>query len=206
MPAKPIGRPPTGATKTKKSVTIDTDILAAAESAAADKKTSLSSLVEAALESYLQAAGTPSRIGHASPAANVVSIRPGSKTAARPHLVAAAGSPLNGEVMDWDGREDTVLVKISGLSMTPLLNDGDVIPMKHKRASRNPFMKKGLIYLVEYDDGYTVKRYNTRPARPAEKHEDWVDNGKVKVLQSLNSDFSEIIIKQEVEWIAWYDK
>ena len=61
------------------------------------------------------------------------------------------------------------MVKFSGLSMSPLLNDGDVIPMKHKRASRNPFMKKGLIYLVKYYGGYTVKRYNTRAPRPPMK-------------------------------------
>ena len=108
--------------------------------------------------------------------------------------------------MDWDGADDTVLVKINGLSMEPDLHDGDVIPMRHKRASRNPFMKKGLIYLIEYDGGYTVKRYNTRPAAPEEKDEEWVKNGKVKVLESINPDYPEIVIKQQIEWIAWLNK
>lgn len=124
----------------------------------------------------------------------------------RPHIHAAAGPPVFAEVTDWDGADDTVLVRINGLSMVPLLNDGEVIRMKHKRASRSPFMKKGLIYLVEYDGGYAVKRYNTRPATPEERDEEWVENGKVKVLESINPDFSEIIIKQPIEWIAWLDQ
>lgn len=122
------------------------------------------------------------------------------------HILAAAGSPISAEVTDWDGADDTVMVRISGLSMAPLLNDGDVIPMRHKKISRNPFMKKGLIYLVEYDGGYTVKRYNTRPATPEEKGEEWVERGKVKVLESINPEFPEIIIKQPLEWVAWLDQ
>lgn len=122
------------------------------------------------------------------------------------HILAAAGSPISAEVTDWDGSDNTVLVRISGLSMTPLLNDGDVVPMKHKKASRSAFMKKGMIYLIAYDGGYTVKRYNTRPATNNEEGEEWVERGKVKVLESLNPDFSEIIIRQPVEWVAWLDK
>lgn len=124
----------------------------------------------------------------------------------KPHLLAAAGSPISAEVTDWDAGGDTVMVRICGLSMVPLLNDGDVVAMKHKKASRNSFMKKGVIYLVEYDGGYTVKRYNTRPPKPEEKGEEWVERGKVKVLESINPDFPEIIIKQPLEWIAWLDK
>lgn len=122
------------------------------------------------------------------------------------HILAAAGSPISPEATDWDGADDTVMVRISGLSMSPLLNDGDVIPMRHKKSSRNPFMKKGLIYLVAYDDGYTVKPYNTRPAPPEEKGEEWVERGKIKVLESTNPDFPEIIIKQPLEWVAWLDR
>jgi SOS-response transcriptional repressor LexA len=122
------------------------------------------------------------------------------------HILAAAGPPILSEVMDWDGDDDTVMVRITGLSMAPVLNDGDVIPMRHKKISRNPFMKKGLIYLVEYDGGYTVKRYNTRPATPEEKGEEWVERGKVKVLESINPEFPEIIIKQPLEWVAWLDQ
>lgn len=126
--------------------------------------------------------------------------------APKAHILAAAGSPISAEVTDWDGADDTVMVKINGLSMFPMLNDGDVIAMKHKRISRNPYMKKGLIYLVNYDGGYTVKRYNTRPAIAEEKGEEWVEAGKVKVLESVNPEFPEIIIKQPLEWVAWLQK
>ena len=198
MPAKRIGRPATGATKTKKSVTIDTDILKAAEREMAGKKNlSLSALVEAALEKYL---GSQTAASDAAP--QQPNIHPFS---AKPHIQAAAGSPTGAEVIDWDGSNDTVLVKINGLSMIPRLNDGDVVPMRHKQTSRNPYMKKGLIYLVEYDGGFAVKRYNTRPAKADERGEEWVEKGKVKVLESINPDFPEIIIKQPIEWVAWLE-
>lgn len=124
----------------------------------------------------------------------------------KPHLHAAAGSPVNAEVTDWDGADDTIMVGIYGLSMDPLLADGQVVPMRLKKSARNPFMKKGLIYLVEYDGGYSVKRYNTRKATEEEKGEEWVENGKVKVLESVNPTFPEIVIKQPLDWVAWLDQ
>lgn len=123
----------------------------------------------------------------------------------RPNILAAAGSPIAAEIMDLEGVDDTIQVRIHGLSMEPVFHDGDVISMKHKRVSRSPYMKKGLIYLVQYDGGYTVKRYNSRPANPEEKGEEWVQNGKVKTLESLNPEYPEIIIKQPIEWIAWME-
>ena len=134
-----------------------------------------------------------------------IPITPISPATAKPHLQAAAGSPILSEVTDWDGADNTVRVRINGLSMEPQLHDGEVITMRHKRASRSPWMKKGLIYLVEYDGGYTVKRYNTRRAHAEEIGQDWTEDGKVKVLESLNPEFPEIIIKQPVEWVAWLD-
>jgi hypothetical protein len=93
--------------------------------------------------------------------------------------------------------------------MLPLLNDGDIIEMKHKRASRSQHVAKGKIYLFAYDGGFTVKRYGTRPAT-----QDEIDAGisyispaskspKVRVLQSVNPDFPEIVLKDEAEWFAW---
>jgi hypothetical protein len=125
------------------------------------------------------------------------------------HLQAAAGSPILADVQDWDGEDDIVRVKINGLSMSPLLNDGDIIEMKHKRASRSQHVAKGKIYLFAYDGGFTVKRYNTRPATQVE-----IADGisyvspeskapKVRVLQSINQDFPEIVLQDEAEWLAW---
>jgi hypothetical protein len=142
--------------------------------------------------------------------AAIVAEEPGIYRAkSQPHIHAAAGGPILADVQDWGGAGDTVLVKINGLSMMPLLNDGDVIAMKHKRASSTPFVAKGNIYLFAYDGGYTVKRYNTRPATQEE-----IDAGiayispsdkkhKVRILQSLNPDFPEIVLKEEADWIAW---
>lgn len=130
-------------------------------------------------------------------------IRPATKKA---HLMAAAGSPIDAEVLDWEGKNGIIDVRICGLSMAPKLNDGDVVGMRLKSEARNPYMKKGLIYLVEYDGGYTIKRYNTRKPKPEEEGEEWVENGRVKVLESLNPDHKEIIIKQPVEWFAWLDE
>jgi len=129
----------------------------------------------------------------------------------RPHLEAAAGSPIGAEVQEWEGADDTVLVRINGLSMVPLFNDGEVIAMRHKRAARSKFMKKGLIYLVEYDGGYTVKEYNTRLATPEEiadgisyiSEED--GQPKVRILKSRNPEYPEIVIKTDAEWIAWFE-
>ncbi len=129
----------------------------------------------------------------------------------RPHIHAAAGSPIGADVEEWDGEDDTVLVRINGLSMHPLLNDQQIVSMHHKRAARSPFMKKGLIYLVEYDGGYTVKRYNTRLATAEEIGSEisYVSRAdgktKVHVLQSINPDFPEIVIKDAAEWVAWLD-
>ena len=122
------------------------------------------------------------------------------------NIQAAAGSPISAEVMDWDGGDDTIQVKINGLSMSPKLDDGQIITMRLKRVARNPYMKKGLIYLVEYDGGYTVKIYNTRKATADEIGEEWVENGKVKILESINPEYPEIVIKQPIEWIAWLDE
>jgi hypothetical protein len=140
----------------------------------------------------------------------IVAEEPGIYRAkSQPHIHAAAGGPILANVQDWEGAGDTVLVKINGLSMMPLLNDGDVIAMKHKRASSTPFVAKGKIYLIAYDGGYTVKRYNTRKATQEE-----IDAGiayispsdkkhKVRILQSLNPDFPDIVLKEEADWIAW---
>ncbi len=128
------------------------------------------------------------------------------------HLHAAAGSPILSEVQDWDGADDAVLVKINGLSMSPMFADGEIIVMKHKRASSTPYAAKGKIYLFAYDGGYTVKKYNTRKATKEEieagiSYLSPTDNKhKVRVLQSINPDFPEIVLKGEAEWFAWMPK
>lgn len=127
-----------------------------------------------------------------------------STSAKKAHLMAAAGPGIMAEVIDWEGEGDTVSVKICGNSMFPLLNDGDVIDMTHKKSSRSPFMKKGLIYLVQLDGEWMVKRYDTRKAKPDEKGADYLtSHGTVGVLKSENPEFKDIDITGPCEWAAW---
>lgn len=124
----------------------------------------------------------------------------------QPKIMAAAGSPIGAEVMDWNGPSSTILVRICGLSMLPLLDDGDEVAMHSRDVSRSPFMRKGLIYLLHYDGGWMVKRYNTRDPREEELGSDFLTpGGKVPVLESLNPDYPEIPIRGDLNWMAWLD-
>ena len=123
------------------------------------------------------------------------------------NLMAAAGSSIDAEVLDWGMGSDTVSVQIVGDSMSPKFSDGDVIDMRHRDGARSPFMKKGLIYLVHYDGGYMVKRYNTRKARADEKDADYLTpNGTVGRLESINPGFPTLDITGPCKWDAWFDE
>ena len=122
-------------------------------------------------------------------------------------LMAAAGSPIMADVIDWEGDDDIVCVKIVGNSMFPKFSDGEVIDFKHKRASRSPFMKKGLIYLISYNGGHMVKKYNTRKALPEEEGADFLtSHGTVGQLNSINPEFAPVDITGPCEWDAWFDE
>lgn len=125
----------------------------------------------------------------------------------RAHIMAAAGPGIDAEVIDWDGVDDTVAVKICGESMMPLFEDGQIIEMKHKRASRTPYMKKGVIYLVELEGEWMVKRYDTRRPRKDEKDAEYLTgSGMVGILKSENPAFDDIDITGPFEWAAWFDE
>lgn len=122
-------------------------------------------------------------------------------------IMAAAGPGIAAEVIDWQGDNDTVSVKICGESMSPLFEDGQIIEMKHKRASRSPFLKKGLIYLVELEGEWMVKRYDNRKPRPEEKDAEYLTATKrVGILKSENPAFQDIDITGPFEWAAWFDQ
>lgn len=124
------------------------------------------------------------------------------------HVMAAAGSGIYAEVIDLDPESMTMNVRIYGLSMVETFNDDDVVTFRTKKASRSIFMKKGLVYLVEYQGNLMVKEYNTRKPTSDEQGAEYIQDGSVKVLRSHNPDkslFPEIIITQEIEWLAWYD-
>lgn len=205
------GRPPIPGLikKTKVNLTLDPSLIEIAKKGAEDRRLSLSQLVTLAIEKELERELAKEK------RANIVPLeRADEKVVPMPqrsHITAAAGSPLGAEVEEWDEANDIVRVRISGLSMIPLLNDDDVISMHHKRAARSQYMKKGLIYLVALPEGYAVKRYNTRLATSKE-----IKGGvsyvskqdgkrKVHVLESFNPDFPEILITDQAEWIAWIE-
>lgn len=123
------------------------------------------------------------------------------------HIMAAAGTSIGAEVLDWNGAHDTVSVQIVGDSMNPLFEDGQIVDFRHKKTARSPYMKKGLIYLVHYNDGYMVKKYNTRRPKDSEKDAEYLTgSGTVGVLESLNPGFKPIDITGPFEWDAWYDE
>ena len=124
----------------------------------------------------------------------------------RTNVIAAAGAGVNAEIVDWNG-EPTINVRITGLSMTPKFNDDDLVKFTHKSQARSPWMRKGLIYFVDYNGGYMVKVYNTRPAREDERDAEYLTaSGSAGVLESLNPEFPPIDITQPLEWLAWYDE
>lgn len=134
-----------------------------------------------------------------------------ARRASGAHLMAAAGSPINAEMIESHEGGDTVKVRISGLSMDPLFSDGDIVTGLLKHACRSRAWKRGYVYLVSYEGGLTVKRYNTRLATPEEIEAgiSYVSprdhKAKVRILESVNPAFPEIVIKSDVDWIAWID-
>lgn len=120
-------------------------------------------------------------------------------------MVAAAGPGIKAEVQDWNGADDTVAVKICGDSMSPTFEDGQVITMRHKRVSRSPYMRKGLIYLVQLDGEWMVKEYGTRRPRADEKEAEYLTNSRtLGVLKSHNKNYPPVDINAPFEWAAWY--
>lgn len=128
------------------------------------------------------------------------------------HTMAAAGSGLEADILDWDGNAPTLNVRVGGLSMFPTLNDDDVVTFRNKKLARSPFMKKGLIYLVRYKGEQMIKEYQTRKATPEEKDAPYLTNfGTVGVLVSHNPDKEtypdiDITDNDRFEWIAWLDR
>lgn len=125
-------------------------------------------------------------------------------------IMAAAGTEAGAiecEVGDWDMKNGIAPVRICGRSMEPVFHDEDVVTCHHKAWARSPYMKKGLIYLVHYNGGFLIKRYNTRKPKPDEAEADYLTNtGKVGVLESLNPKFPRIDITGPFEWQGWFDE
>lgn len=141
------------------------------------------------------------------PTSMVAETGPKYTTKKKAHIMAAAGSGIAAEVIDWEGTDGTVNVRACGDSMAPKFQDGDIITFRHKSTSRSPYMKKGLIYLVQLAGDWMIKRYNTRPATEEEKTAEYLtSSGTVGILESLNPTHKPIDITSPCEWAAWYDE
>jgi phage repressor protein C with HTH and peptisase S24 domain len=190
MASKRVGRPATGTTKTKKSVTIDDDILAAAEDLVTKSqgKLSLSALVEKALEEFLaaQPQATPVR---AMP--HVVSFPE------VPLLRAAAGFPIlaDAEMVepDHDLGFGRFYLELRGDSMDPRFHHRQRVVLRDKATLKRPILKYGELYCFIHDGAATFKQWAK-------------DKLGRKVLRSLNSEHPDIIADDQTEWIGWFDK
>lgn len=129
----------------------------------------------------------------------------------------AAGKPITGD-------EDTVeipahlaadhfAVRVFGDSMEPEIKDGSIVIIMDREKLKRPMLKKGFIYTFTIDGQATLKRYNTRKATKKEieagkSYVSEVDGQtKVKVLESLNPAYPEIVLcpEDEPQMTGWYN-
>jgi hypothetical protein len=208
MASKRLGRPATGSTKTKKSVTIDDGILAAAETlVSGNKGMSLSSLVETALEKFL---ATKTSSDESAPKAHIIAFPE------IPMLHAAAGEAIASHAETYQPSKDAgpgrFAVQLHGDSMWPKYPDGSIVILREKRSLKRPVLKQNEIYLFDIEGEKTLKIFGSRAAK---KHE--IERGisysalggkqRVRVLLSINKEFPEILVESEdVEWLGWLDK
>lgn len=133
--------------------------------------------------------------------------KPAPRTAGMMASAGTADSANNCEPQGIDLVNGTVPVRVTGMSMEPLFSDDDIITFRLKGWSRSPYMKKGVIYLVEYNGGNLIKRYNTRKPKPGEDASEYLTGtGMVGVLESLNPEFPDIDITGPFDWVGWYDE
>lgn len=134
-----------------------------------------------------------------------------------PCYPVAAGKPITG---DEDTAEipahlaaDHFAVRVFGDSMEPEVKDGSIVIIMDREKLKRPMLKKGFIYTFTIDGQDTLKRYNTRKATKKEieagkSYVSKVDGvTKVKVLESLNPTYPEIVLcpEDEPQMTGWYN-
>lgn len=137
-----------------------------------------------------------------------------------PLTAAAAGLPITTDISEEYAvsekyPEGYFAVKAFGESMHPVIPNGATSLIMGRELWKNPHLKKGQIYTFTINGEQTIKRYNTRPATPNEIERELPyiylssENNKpsVKILESINPDFPEIIIENgDVEPTGWFEK
>ena len=208
MASKRLGRPATGSTKTKKSVTIDDDILAAAETLVSKSKgMSLSSLVETALEKLLASQTT----SDAAPAKDRIIAFPEI-----PLLHAAAGEAIDTHADTYQPGKNVgagrFAVQLHGDSMWPKYPDGSIVILRERKSLKRQVLKQNEIYLFDIEGEKTLKIYGSRAATKGEILRGLSYTGsdgkqKIRVLRSINKDFPEIPVEADsIQWLGWLDK
>ena len=132
-----------------------------------------------------------------------------------PLLHAAAGSPA---ATDSDTYSPTRALgpgrfacQLHGDSMAPRYPDGSTVILRERQSLNRPILKKGQIYLFDTAGEKTLKVYESRLATSDE-----IDDGlsyisendgktKVRVLRSLNRNFTDIVVKEPIDWLGWLD-
>jgi hypothetical protein len=95
--------------------------------------------------------------------------------------------------------------------MEPDIVDGSVIIMSSTSILRSPYPKKGLIYDFMLNGERALKRYNTRVATDEEVNKGlhYESRGayRVKVLESINPDYPEIVMNpaDDIKLLGWYN-
>lgn len=136
-----------------------------------------------------------------------------------PLTSVAAGAPVSSQIDDTyqtskEHKEGYFAAQAFGESMHPVIPNGSISLIMGRKLWKNPHLKKGQIYTFSVNGEQTIKRYNTRPATPNEikRGESYIyastTTGKpsVKVLESINPDFPEIIIENgDIEPTGWFE-
>lgn len=132
-----------------------------------------------------------------------------------PLVHLAAGSPITADLDEISLTEELganrYVGKLHGDSMAPKYPDDSTVTLRVKDSLKNPILKKGEIYDFSYRGERTLKVYNTREATQEEIDSEicYTSNDgslKVRVLQSLNPKYPEIVINGDYEWHGWLDR
>lgn len=210
--------------KVKPNITLDPGLIHSAKQAAAAGNQGFSAWVAKAIENEIQ------RVRSLAAAGTTAFPTPPVKAAASldtdadriiafpeiPLLHAAAGEPFSADRDTYTPTRQTgpgrFAVQLHGSSMTPRYPDGTVVILRERDSLKNPVLKKGEIYLFDIEGEKTLKIYGSRPATKTEiatghTYTSPADGKtKVRILKSLNPDFPEIRVTEEVSWLGWLDK
>ena len=220
-PKRKPGRPNTAPElqRVKQNFTLSPEAIDVLEKAARRTGLSKSALIEQAIRLQLEA-DEAKRLKADSklPMFTVKSIESSNVLAFPeiPLLHAAAGAPVSADHDTYAPmREigpDRFAVQLHGDSMSPRYPSGSIVILRERESLTRKYLKKGEIYLFDINGEKTLKVYGSRVARKDEiadgvSYTSPADGKtKVRILKSLNPEFPEIRVTEDVSWLGWLDK